>query len=93
MKTRHILWVLLFFVTLYSSGQNVDISGFARTYEGVNVETGDFTIIQQTLNLNFEKRGEKVAFKANPMVYMYNADKFELNMREIYADMYFKNFD
>ncbi len=73
--------------------QNVDISGFARTYEGILVENGNFAIIQQTLNLNFEKRGEKVAFKANPMLYMYNADSLNFTMRELYMDLYFKNFD
>jgi len=94
MKTRIIILVLLFIVSIYTKAQNkVDISGFARTYEGVKVDNGDFAIIQQTLNLNFEKRGEKVAFKANPMVYLYNADSVNFRLREIYADMYFKNFD
>jgi hypothetical protein len=80
-------------VSQVTTAQQVDVSGFVRTYEGVNVENGDFSIIQQTLNLNFERRGEKVAFKANPMLYLYNADSLSFNMREIYMDMYFKNFD
>ncbi len=82
---------ILFVVSL--KAQNVDISGFARTYEGVTFKDGDFAIIQQTLNLNFEKRGEKVAFKANPMIYTYNADSVYFTMREIYMDLYFDNFD
>lgn len=73
--------------------QSPDISGFVRTYEGVNTETGDFSIIQQTASLNFEKRGEKVSFKANPMLYLYNTDSLQLRLREVYMDMYFKNFD
>jgi hypothetical protein len=73
--------------------EGVNISGFARTYEGVTVDSGDFAIIQQTLNLNFEKRGEKVMFKVNPMLYLYNADSIDFRMREIYMDMYFDNFD
>jgi len=87
--------ILVFLFTVYQNvnAQKIDISGFARTYEGVLVDSGDFGIIQQTLNLNFEKRGEKVAFKANPMIYMYNADSFDFRMREIYLDLYFKNFD
>jgi len=94
MKTKLIILVLLFTVSIYTKAQNkVDISGFARTYEGVKVDNGDFAIIQQTLNLNFEKRGEKVAFKANPMLYLYNADSLNFRMREIYADMYFNKFD
>jgi hypothetical protein len=83
----------MFFADAGLQAQTVDVSGFARTYEGVNVNTGDFNMVQQTLNLNFEKRGEKVMFKANPMLYLYNADSFNFRMREIYMDMYFKNFD
>ena len=94
MKTKTILSAIFFIVSIYSFAQEkVNLSGFARTYEGVKVQDGDFSIIQQTMNLNFEKRGEKVALKANPMVYLYNSNKPEITMREIYADMYFKNFD
>ncbi|MCD6337125.1 MAG: hypothetical protein J7M01_02700 [Candidatus Marinimicrobia bacterium] len=77
----------------FALGQGIDMSGFVRTYEGINVENGNFSIIQQTLNLNFEKRGNKVTLKANPMAYLYNQDSLSLGLREIYMDMYFKNFD
>ena len=85
--------ILMNFTSQFLIAQQVDISGFARTYEGVLFDSGEFAIIQQTLNLNFEKRGEKVTFKANPMVYLNNADSLEFRIREIYVDMYFKNFD
>lgn len=93
MKTKIFLLTAILFFSAFAMAQKADISGFVRTYEGVNLESGDFSIIQQTLNLNFEKRGEKVAFKANPMVYLYNADSLQLNLREVYMDMYFKKFD
>jgi len=94
MRTKIIILAILLTTSIYTNAQIVDISGFARTYEGVLLDTtGDFAIIQQTLNLNFEKRGEKVAFKANPMLFLYNADSLNFRMREVYADMYFKNFD
>ena len=94
MKTKIIILIMLITASIYTKAQEkVDVSGFARTYEGVTVDSGDFAIIQQTLNLNFEKRGEKVAFKASPIVYFYNADSISFKLREIYADMYFKNFD
>ena len=93
MKKTISIIILLTFISQFAGAQALDVSGFARTYEGVNTETGDFSIIQQTLNLNFEKRGEKVAFKANPMVYLFNSDSLHLNIRELYVDMYFKNFD
>ncbi len=93
MKTKNILLVLLITASVFVKAQKVDISGFARTYEGVLVDSGEFAIIQQTLNVNFEKRGEKVMFKANPMLFLYNADSIDFRMREIYMDMYFSNFD
>jgi len=93
MKTKIITIILVMFASSFIKAQNVDISGFARTYEGVKFNDGKFSIIQQTLNVNFEKRGEKVMFKANPMLYLYNADSLNFRMREVYMDMYFKNFD
>jgi len=94
MRTKIFIIVTLIVTSIYTNAQKVDISGFARTYEGILLDTtGNFAIIQQTLNLNFEKRGEKVAFKANPMLYLYNADSLNFRMREIYAEMYFKKFD
>ena len=93
MKTKRFLFILLIISSVVVKAQNVDISGFARTYEGVTYNNGDFVIMQQTLNLNFEARGEKVAFKANPMLYLYNTDSLNFYMRELYLDLYFDNFD
>ncbi|MCD4679270.1 MAG: hypothetical protein K8S00_02665, partial [Bacteroidales bacterium] len=93
MKTKGLLLILLLMVSQFSIAQNVDINGFARTYEGILYDNGDFGIIQQTLNLNFEKMGDKVAFKANPMLFLYNSDSLDFRMRELYLDLYFKNFD
>ena len=88
-----ILTVLILLSSTYAKAQKIDISGFARTYEGVLVDDGSFGIVQQTLNLDFEKRGEKVALKANPMIFMFNSDSFDFRMRELYLDLYFDNFD
>lgn len=93
MKTKGLILILLLMASQFSMAQNADINGFARTYEGVLFDNGDFGIIQQTFNLNFEKMGNKVAFKANPMMYFYNNDSLDFRMRELYLDLYFKNFD
>ncbi len=90
-KVTILLVILLF--SQFAIAQGIDISGFGRTYEGVNVKNGDFSIVQQTLNLNFEKRGNNVAIKANPIAYLNNQDSLSVDLREIYMDMYFKNFD
>ncbi|MCK5852223.1 hypothetical protein KAH27_04260, partial [bacterium] len=73
-KTKVTIFLALVLFSQFAMAQNLNISGFARTYEGVKVNNGDFSIVQQTLNLNFEKRGNKVTLKANPMAYLYNQD-------------------
>ncbi len=90
---RIIAILLLLVAAQYTEAQNVDISGFARTYEGVTYENGKFEMMQQTLNLNFRKNGNKVSFLANPMIYLYKTDSLYFNMRELYLDLYFDNFD
>ncbi len=81
------------FLAVTIQAQNVDISGFARNYTGVQFNNGDINMLQNTLNLNFERIGDKVAFKANPMLYLYGIDSMDFRMREIYLDMYFNNMD
>lgn len=73
--------------------QNSYISGFVRNYTGALYNNGDFSILQNTFNLDLTKSGDKIALKANPMLYHYNADSLDLRLRELYVDLYFKNFD
>ncbi len=93
MKTKILIIVLLVTAGQYTVAQNPDISGYVRNYTGVVFETGDFSILQNTLNLDLSGSGDKIAFKANPMLYHYNADSLNLQLRELYLDLYFKNFD
>ena len=93
MKIKGLILILLLTANQYTKAQNPDISGFARNYTGVLFDDGDFSILQNTLNLNYAKSGDKVAFKANPMLYQYNSDSLNLQLRELYLDLYFKNFD
>lgn len=93
MKIKGLILILLLTTSQYTMAQNPDISGFARNYTGVLFDDGGFSILQNTLNLNFTKMGDKVAFKANPLVYQYNSDSLNIQMRELYLDLYFDNFD
>lgn len=93
MRTKGLILILLLAASQLSIAQNTDFSGFARSYTGVLYDAGDFSILQNTLNLNISKSGNKVAFKANPTLYTYNTDSLDLRLRELYLDLYFKNFD
>jgi hypothetical protein len=74
--------------------KSIDISGFARNYTGV-LAGGDnsFSIIQNTFNLNFEQKKEKIGFKVNPYLYHYFDRDLELGLREAYLDLRFDNMD
>jgi hypothetical protein len=73
---------------------NVRFNGFVRNYTGVLTnEAGDLSILQNTFNLNFTSRGDKIAFKVNPYLYHYTDRELELGLREASMDMYFNNFD
>ncbi len=92
MKAKLLLITLLSVVEIASS-QNVDINGYVRNYTGLQYNNGEFNMLQNTLNLNFEKMGDRIAFKANPLLYSYGIDSLDFRLREIYLDLYFDNFD
>jgi len=83
--------ISIFFIEGYA--QNADFTGYVRNYTGVLYNTGDLSILQNTFNLDVSKTGEKIGFKVNPMLYHYWADSLDLRLREIYVDLFFKNFD
>ncbi len=93
MKIKGLILILFVTVSQFVIAQTPNFSGYARNYTGVLYNNGDFSILQNTLNLNIEKLGDKVAFKANPMLYSYGTDSLDLRLREIYLDLYFENFD
>lgn len=93
MKTKTTLLLVFYLMTNYSIAQNVKIGGYARNYTGLIYENSDFAILQNTFNLDFSTTGNKVGFYANPILYHYNSDSLNLQLRELYLDLYFQNFD
>ena len=39
----------------FAFSQKVDINGFVRNYTAILYETGEFNMLENTLNLNFEQ--------------------------------------
>ena len=65
-KIKFVLILMLIFNQL-NAQENISINGYVRNYTGVLIEEpNNFSIIQNTFNLNFEKRADKIAFKINP---------------------------
>ena len=74
--------------------RNIRLNGYARNYTGLLTnETGDLSILQNTLNLELSRQSQKVALFVNPYIYHYWDDELELGLREAYVSLYFDNFD
>jgi len=94
---RTYFFVLILGMLLPAASQASDHirwSGYARNYTGLL--TGgdqDFSILQNTLNLELSGRGSRTAFLVNPYMYHYFDDELELGVREAYLSMYFDHID
>ncbi len=89
------LFITAMFFAQMIFAQSLDFSGYVRNYSGMLAGNGsnDFVIIQNTFNLNFEKRFDNTFFKVNPLIYHDYADSLTFQLREAYIDLYFDNFD
>ena len=92
---KKIIFIMLLASTYSIFAQNVDFSGYVRSYAGMLAGNGsnDFVILQNTFNLNFESRHDNSFFKVNPMIYHDYSDSLTFRLREAYMDLYFDNFD
>ncbi len=89
-----ILLSLVMGIAYAQEDEGIDISGFARNYTGILTGSDNsFSIIQNTFNLNFEQKKEKIGFKVNPYLYHYFDRDLELGLREAYLDLRFDKMD
>jgi len=95
LKTGILFLLLVFAGSLQAQG--LKLTGYARNYTGVLLHGNhDFSIIQNTFNLNAEKTTSQVAFKVNPYMYQYpnqDSEHPEIGLREAYLDVYFDSMD
>ncbi|MCF8337432.1 MAG: hypothetical protein K9I74_05560 [Bacteroidales bacterium] len=93
---RNIFILLVFSIVSFTSvGQSPEIHGYVRNYTGaLTGQNGDFSIVQNTLELDIEKTTFDMAFKANPYIYQYaHKDELDYGLREAYIDLYTDNMD
>jgi len=90
-----ILFVFVFIATIMGiKAQEPDFSGYVRNYTGLlTTGSNDFSIVQNTFNLDITGSKNNIAFKANPYVYHYFDRDLDFGIREAYIDIYFKHFD
>ncbi len=71
----------------------IDINGFVRNYTGVLFNSGDISILQNTLDLTIKHQRERFSMVANPYVYQYENQENKIGIRELYLDFYADKID
>ena len=95
-KSHTTIWLFLSIILISTrlNAQSLNLTGYARNYTGVLLKgDNEYSIIENTFNLNFEYSKDKVAFKVNSYLYHYFDKDLELGLREAYLDIYFNSID
>jgi len=92
------LLIVLFFLLLFSTfevySQEVEISGFARNYTGVILdENNEYSMLQNTFSLDFSHFSDNTEFRAEPRLTSNMEGDPELELKQLYIDVFFTSFD
>ncbi len=95
MKKRFFTLIIsLILIIWFGFADGLQITGYVRNYDGVLLNDDmDFSIVQNTLDLNFSMQTSKVGFKVNPYIYQYSDKTTVFDVREAYLDLFFNSFD
>jgi hypothetical protein len=99
MKYKATLFIALLVSTVqFSKAQDdapkLELNGFVRNYTGIlTASPNEYSIIQNTLNLEFSLSSDKFALYANPYYFQYPNKEDEFKLREVYVDVYLDKFD
>jgi hypothetical protein len=74
--------------------QGISLYGYGRSYWGGFMQhDGEYSILQNTLDLRFDRRGAKASLYANPVVYHYPDQDLDILLRQAYLDLHFGSMD
>jgi Protein of unknown function (DUF1302) len=92
MTTKLVFLAIMLISSL--SAQSLSFNGYVRNYVGVLTQgDNEYSILQNTFNLNVEHSQDMVSFKANPYMYYYDDNNLEIGLREVYMDIFFDSID
>ncbi len=75
-------------------GSGVELTGFVRSYAGVQTEgSNDYAIVQNTLEARLGFSGDSSDLYVAPYFYQYPGAEMEFGLRQAYIDIFFDDFD
>ncbi|MFH1502187.1 MAG: DUF1302 family protein [Candidatus Eisenbacteria bacterium] len=71
----------------------VHVGGYVRHHTSVIVDGGDYSIIENTLDLTLDQSRGSVAFRVDPYVYQRPGEELDMGLRQAYVDIYWDSVD
>jgi len=69
------------------------VGGYVRHHTALLVDSGDYSIIENTLDLTLDQSRGNVAFRVDPYVYQRPGEELEMDLRQAYVDIYWDSAD
>ncbi len=95
-SSKKLLLILTAFLMFFSvsKAQTPYFTGYARNYITMLTSgENDFTLVENTFNLNIEHARDNISFLINPYIYQNPNKELDINLREAYMDIYFRTMD
>ncbi|MGM0442219.1 MAG: hypothetical protein ACQEQC_07355 [Elusimicrobiota bacterium] len=84
-------FAVVIFIKPAPAAEQPYFGGYLRNYTGVLTETSDYSIIQNTFELDIQQSRGDVSLRVQPYVYQYPADgggEPDFGLRQAYMDLY-----
>ncbi len=73
--------------------ESIHVGGYVRHHTALLVAGGDYSIIENTLDLTLDQSRGNVAFRVDPYVYQRPGEELEMGLRQAYVDIYWDSVD
>ncbi len=71
----------------------IHVGGYVRHHTALLIDGGDYSIIENTLDLTLDQSRGNVAFRVDPYVYQRPGEDLEMDLRQAYVDIYWDSAD
>ena len=73
--------------------ESIHVGGYVRHHTALLVDGGEYSIVENTLNLTLDQSRGNVAFRVDPYVYQRPGEDLEMDLRQAYVDIYWDSVD
>ena len=67
--------------------------GYVRHHSALLLDGGDYSLVQNTLDLTMDQSRDNVAFRVDSYVYQHPGEELEIGLRQAHVDIYWNSVD